>query len=203
MIKRINEPISSVMTGPVTKPTIYSGHDKWGNSSGPTLVRIAEATMTATHLSSDLLWVVASNTTYPEFTIGDDTYQMSGNGIRIIYITMSFGFNTAVELDTTVINAGGDMITLTLGAPPLYNTVGLRASGAGGTFDFYPNDTNSLHRWHGSSNVIRLYAPRGASQPSNAFEPWESSDGAILSPGAAPGNANNKSDVITFDLLFP
>lgn len=200
MIKKVNEPISSSMTGPLIKPTVYSSHDKWGNPTGYTVVRIAEATMTGTYHTSDLAWALPSSATYPEFTIGSTTYQVTGTGARILYITPSFGFNTAVEILTTIIS-GSDAIVDTLGSVSMQNTVGLRASGTGGTIDYFPNNTNNLHVWHGVTNTIRLYAPRGSAQPANIFPPWEASDGSIMDP--TDSSFDTKTDVITFDLLFP
>lgn len=208
MLKKINYPIENSLTGPILKPVVYSNHDKMGNLTGPTKVRILDADFTVVHLSADIMYLTVSSATdvnsNPTFTFNGSVYQVGKGGTAwctIIYLTSTYGFDTVIGLSTTKISGPGNDFGQEIDGN---SVVGIESTGDNSTQQFYPGTIVADHWSEGSaSDIANLRAYRNDSEPSSIWPPFLTDDGDPLSPSQLTVLANGDQGPLTLDLLIP
>jgi len=186
MLKPIEMPITSLVTGPIAKPFDHTNCDDLGNSLSTPHVPVVYPILgdhaqgyyvfaTLAYLLNDpsngiLLYGTSA-------TINSYSYFFDTVGIYYANLTGGEGNTTYVEL-TAQPNGHSTPIATALVGTALGGTMGVRFTGTGGTYDYYPGP---LGNWKTGSATdrVRLVLASGVSFPAwlgNGTQPFVASN---------------------------
>ena len=199
MLKPIEMPITSLVTGPIAKPFDHTNCDDLGNSlstPAPVVSPVLGDNVPGFYVFASLAYVL-SDPNDGIFLYGTsatiNTYSYFFDTVGIYYANLAGGEGntTFVEL-TAQPNGHATNIQTALLGTALAGTMGVRFTGTGGTYDYYPGP---LGNWKAgsASDRVRLVLATGVSFPA-----WL---GSGTQPFVATSAINGLVDDLYVDLL--
>ena len=194
MIRNLTNSIDNLLTGPISKPLIADNHDYMGNSLGPSVFFIddfASNVIFSTLYFSSAALPFTLNT---GFSLGGQSYSMEAASVTYANIVGGQGNYTYITIQAVNTSGGTALADLVVGQT-LGETLGIRYSGSGGTYDYYPLvlGSGSDFEWFGTGSntaIINLKVESGGT-----FAPWVSGSTAF---GPTMGIGNNDALSITW-----